>query len=212
VTCILVHKHKATSQEGVNNFHLCLSVSSKMKARSPDKSMNVSDVKVTVEDVYLSSLHDDQSKEHHHEGANLDQSCRSARSCFSICIQTLYRCTMSVSLQFERNPVCTLNRTSEMSQMERSRCILNVERFIVEKCPMRYESIGRHTRATMTQMFGRIDNSDRERVGRFIWIDFLCRCSDSLSDHVVECSLCRCNSRLQQSAHGVICLCVLSQS
>ena len=23
--------------------------------------------------------HDDQSKEHHHEGANLDQSCRSAR-------------------------------------------------------------------------------------------------------------------------------------
>ena len=25
---------------------------------------------------------DDQSKEHHHEGANLDQSCRSARSCF----------------------------------------------------------------------------------------------------------------------------------
>ena len=37
--------------------------------------------------------HDVQSKEHHHEGANLDQSCRS-------------------------------------------------ERFIVEKCPMRYESIG----------------------------------------------------------------------
>ena len=37
--------------------------------------------------------HDDQSKEHHNEGANLDQSCRS-------------------------------------------------ERFIVEKCPMRYESIG----------------------------------------------------------------------
>ena len=24
--------------------------------------------------------HDDQSKEHHHEGANLDQSCRSERS------------------------------------------------------------------------------------------------------------------------------------
>ena len=37
--------------------------------------------------------HDDQSKEHHNEGANLDRSCRS-------------------------------------------------ERFIVEKCPMRYESIG----------------------------------------------------------------------
>ena len=37
--------------------------------------------------------HDDQSKEHHHEGANLDQSCRS-------------------------------------------------ERFVVEKCPMRYGSIG----------------------------------------------------------------------
>ena len=45
--------------------------------------------------------HDDQSKEQHREGANLDQSCRSARLCFSICIQTLYRCTMSVSLQFE---------------------------------------------------------------------------------------------------------------
>ena len=29
---------------------------------------------------------DDQSKEHHHEGANLDQSCRSARSC---CQETL---------------------------------------------------------------------------------------------------------------------------
>ena len=36
---------------------------------------------------------------------------------------------------------------SEMSQ-ERSRCILNrnVVRFNVEKCPMRYESIGRHSR------------------------------------------------------------------
>ena len=41
--------------------------------------------------------HDDQSKEHHREEANLDQSCRSAR-------------------------------------------------FIVEKCPMRHESIGRHSR------------------------------------------------------------------
>ena len=42
-----------------------------------------------------------------------------------------------------------INRViSEMSQMERSRCILNryVERFTVEMCPMRYESIGRHPR------------------------------------------------------------------
>ena len=38
-----------------------------------------------------------------------------------------------------------VNPTSEMSQMEYSRCILNrfVVRFIVEKFSVRYESIGR---------------------------------------------------------------------
>ena len=77
-----IWRHKATSQEGVMNFMpyfeksgTCWNVvvsSKKSKARV--------------------TKHDDQSKEHH-EGANLDQSCRS-------------------------------------------------ERFIVEKCPMRYESFG----------------------------------------------------------------------
>ena len=44
--------------------------------------MDVSDVKVTDDDGFSVLQHDDQSKEHHHEGTNLDQSCRSARSCF----------------------------------------------------------------------------------------------------------------------------------
>ena len=43
--------------------------------------------------------HDDQSREHHHEGANLDQSCDN---------QTLtLGCTKNVSLHFKMNPVCT---------------------------------------------------------------------------------------------------------
>ena len=58
------------------NFHLCFSIpinvrfgkDTETKGHS-EKSMNVSDVMVT----------DEESKEHHHEGANLDQSCRSAR-------------------------------------------------------------------------------------------------------------------------------------
>ena len=89
VTCILVQRHEAASQEGVMNFHLCLSIpinslweALEMKAWSPEKFVDVSDVKVLDEDGFLSLQHDDQSKEHHHEGANLDQSCRSARSCF----------------------------------------------------------------------------------------------------------------------------------
>ena len=77
--------------------------------------------------------------------ANLDQSCRSARSCFQ------YLHPDTVPLHDERimtvreEPSLHVNPTSEMSQMERSRCILNryVERFNVEKCPMRYESIRR---------------------------------------------------------------------
>ena len=58
---------------------------------------------------------------------------------------------MSVSLQFVE-PNCTVSPTSEMSQMEcrhseasSSRCAQNhyVEKFTVEKCPMRSMSIGR---------------------------------------------------------------------
>ena len=57
------------------NFMPCLSVLSKKKAHS-EKSMNVTgDVKMTDENDFLSKKHDDQSKEHHHEGANLDQWC-----------------------------------------------------------------------------------------------------------------------------------------
>ena len=61
---------------------------------------------------------------------------------------------MSVSLQFVESN-CTVSPTSEMSEVECShsevssrRCVLNhyVERFSVEKCPMRSKSIGRHPR------------------------------------------------------------------
>ena len=41
--------------------------------------MDVHDVKVVDEDGFSVLQHDDQSKEHHHEGANSEQSCRSAR-------------------------------------------------------------------------------------------------------------------------------------
>ena len=51
-----------------------------MKARSPDKFMDVtSDVKMTNENDFLSRSMMNQSKEHHHEGANLDQSCHSTK-------------------------------------------------------------------------------------------------------------------------------------
>ena len=51
-----------------------------MKARSPDKFMDVtSNVKMTDEDSFLSRSMMNQSEEHHHEGANLDQSCRSTK-------------------------------------------------------------------------------------------------------------------------------------
>ena len=64
----------------VKNFHLCLSVLSKMKARSPDKFMDVtSDVEMTDENDFLFRSMMNQSKEHHHERANLDQSCRSTK-------------------------------------------------------------------------------------------------------------------------------------
>ena len=70
----------------MKNFHLCLEhfqcSTDEMKARSPENFMDVNDEKVTDEDGFSVLQHDDQSKEHHHEGAKLDQSCRSARSCF----------------------------------------------------------------------------------------------------------------------------------
>ena len=60
VTCNPVQRHEATSQEGVKKYHFCLSIpfnslweALEMKARSPEKFMNVSDVKVTDEDGYL---------------------------------------------------------------------------------------------------------------------------------------------------------------
>ena len=41
--------------------------------------MNVSHVKVTDEDDFLSRSMMNQNKDHHHEGTNLDQSCRSTK-------------------------------------------------------------------------------------------------------------------------------------
>ena len=57
--------------------------------------------------------------------ANLDQSCRSARSCF----QYLKRCTMSTSFQFERNPFCILCSTREMSQSVWTECVNLLKEF-----------------------------------------------------------------------------------
>jgi len=48
-------EHEVSIQEGVKNFHLCLSVLSKMKAQSPDKFMDeTSDVNMIDEDGDLS--------------------------------------------------------------------------------------------------------------------------------------------------------------
>ena len=78
--------------------------------------VDVSDTKVTDEDGFVSRSID-QSKEHHHEGANLDQSC-GQRDCVSTCFRTLaLRCTR-VSLQFEKSSVGISNSSSEMSMME----------------------------------------------------------------------------------------------
>ena len=71
----------------VKKFNLCLSTPSnslweaiEMKALSPDKFMDVtSDVKMPEENDFLSRSMMNQSEEHHHEGANLDQSCRSTK-------------------------------------------------------------------------------------------------------------------------------------
>ena len=42
-----------------------------------------------------------------------------SESCFRLCIRTLaLRCTMKVSLQFGRGPICISNSTSEMSMLE----------------------------------------------------------------------------------------------
>ena len=74
-------EHEATIQEWVMNIHLCLSILSSMKARSPDKFMDVtSDVNVIDANDFLSHSMMNLSEEHHHEGANLDQSCRSTKS------------------------------------------------------------------------------------------------------------------------------------
>ena len=61
VACPSYLEHKAAIQEGVKNFHLCLSLLNnslwealEMKAHS-EKSMNVSDVKVIDDDGFLSS-------------------------------------------------------------------------------------------------------------------------------------------------------------
>ena len=61
VTCIFVQRHEAASQEGVMIFHHCLSIpinslleALEMKARSPEKFVDVSDVKVLDEDGFLS--------------------------------------------------------------------------------------------------------------------------------------------------------------
>ena len=43
-----------------------------MKAQLSEKFMDVSDMKVTDEDSFLSRCMLIRSKEHHHEGANLD--------------------------------------------------------------------------------------------------------------------------------------------
>ena len=72
VACNPVQRHEATSQEGVMNFHLCLSLpinsfgeALEMKARSPaEKFMDVSDVKVTDEDGFLSRSMMIKAKKH----------------------------------------------------------------------------------------------------------------------------------------------------
>ena len=46
-----------------------------MKSRSPEKSSNVRDVKVSDADISF-PLHDEQSRQHKHEGELLDHSCR----------------------------------------------------------------------------------------------------------------------------------------
>ena len=100
------------------NFHHCFSIpinslweAPEMKARSPEKFVDVSDVEVTDEDGFLS-----RSKMIKAKNTILKERIWIMRvverdHVYSICIQTLNR---------------------------------YVERFIVEKCPMRYESIGRH--------------------------------------------------------------------
>ena len=54
-------EHEATIQEGVKKYHLCLTILINsllnVKARSPDKFMNVSDVKVSDEDGYMTLIY-----------------------------------------------------------------------------------------------------------------------------------------------------------
>ena len=53
-------EHEATIQEGVKKYHLCLTILINslldVKARSPDKFMNVSDVTVSDEDGYMTLI------------------------------------------------------------------------------------------------------------------------------------------------------------
>ena len=173
-------EHEATVQEGVKKYHLCLSIATNslwealnVKARSPDKFMDVSDMQVSDEDGYMTRnltitanskianapiwidpviseiafqpLHSDtdmsknpingveaivrdgrgfnmtldaHSFELVYQKTNLstdDFTIIPRKSQMSV---TLKRYTRSVSLQFERNPICTLCSTREMSQME----------------------------------------------------------------------------------------------
>ena len=96
------------------NFHLCLSAPSnslwealEMRARSPDKFMDVSDVKMTGEDGFLSRSMMIKTKNIIIKERIWINRIAQRDHVFSICTQTLFRCAMSVSLQFERNPVCT---------------------------------------------------------------------------------------------------------
>ena len=60
MTCILAPLHEAKSQEGVKKYHLSLGTLTNsswealnVKARSPDKFMNVSDMEISDEDGYM---------------------------------------------------------------------------------------------------------------------------------------------------------------
>ena len=91
-------KHKSVAQDTeqkhgkhfLKKFHLCLQSSQQCDAEElersfetkahSEKSMNVSDVKVTDEDGFSVSQQNNQSEQQDCDGANLDQSCRSART------------------------------------------------------------------------------------------------------------------------------------
>ena len=116
-----------------------------VKARSPEKLLDVCYEKVTDEDVFSFPQHDYHTKKNPHEGTHLEQqrgqrACASAfdpdtdvpyheehviavrkesnlrlefyRRDVSLRVQTpALRCTMSVWIQCERNPICNLTST-----------------------------------------------------------------------------------------------------